>query len=338
MNNNGPVNGERSQPYAFTHSTGGTSTSSDTGPSAGVDGSGSYYFVEASAPALEGDEFALRYSGGACDGGLVSSVTFHYHMYGSDMGELRVTTPLGAYPAAVFEALGEHTFGGSDCLFSTEGAAADLPLDQDPYTISAWIKADPSGANNGGIVGWGNYGTDDGVLAFRLGNSFDSLTTYWWGKDFSTPPLPPVSTTTSYTGCNDWGGSTIAFLDRHNAQCTYPAAMQKWRAANHGCGSTGEIEYVCTTPVYYGSTSTHETGCSDIGDGMLEYLDRFNSDCGAGKVMTQWHFGTPLPAPTVSPPRLPFARVRRVHAPNARQLDAVATASKWSLPARRPRS
>ena len=77
------------------------------------------------------------------------------------------------------------TVDGNDCLFATEGAAADLPLDQDPYTISAWIKPDSS-SSSGGIVGWGSRSTD-GVLAFRL-RGLTQLHLYWWANDLTTPP------------------------------------------------------------------------------------------------------------------------------------------------------
>jgi len=83
-------------PYAFTKTEGGT-TSGGTGPSAGVGGSGSYVYAETSHPRVWGDLFTLAYDGSTCsDTGLgVSTVAFHYHMYGSTTGELRVTNAAG---------------------------------------------------------------------------------------------------------------------------------------------------------------------------------------------------------------------------------------------------
>ena len=83
-------------PYEFTRRE-GTTPSSSTGPSAGVGGSGSYYYAEASSPRLQGDLFTLAYDGSACSaiGQGVSTVTFHYHMYGYNMGELRLTNAAG---------------------------------------------------------------------------------------------------------------------------------------------------------------------------------------------------------------------------------------------------
>eukprot|EP00964_Phaeocystis_antarctica_P162424 scaffold136702_cov130-Phaeocystis_antarctica.AAC.1 len=81
--------------YAFTKNEGGTSSHA-TGPSAGVGGSGSYLYAETSGGST-GKLFTLSYDGSACsDIGLgVSTVGFHYHMYGDTIGELRVTNAAG---------------------------------------------------------------------------------------------------------------------------------------------------------------------------------------------------------------------------------------------------
>ena len=59
-------------------------------------GSGSYFYAETSGR-YTGDLFTLAYDGSACsDTGVgVSTVAFHYHMYGSTMGELRVVNAAG---------------------------------------------------------------------------------------------------------------------------------------------------------------------------------------------------------------------------------------------------
>ena len=83
-------------PYAFIRNEGST-RSNYTGPSAGVDGSGFYYYAEAPHPRVQGDLFTLAYDGSACSdtGVSVGTVTFRYHMYGSGMGELRVINTAG---------------------------------------------------------------------------------------------------------------------------------------------------------------------------------------------------------------------------------------------------
>ena len=91
-----PASSGTTGPYAFTKNEGETG-SSGTGPSAGVGGSGSYIYAEVSSPRVSGDLYTLAYDGSACsDTGVgVSTVAFHYHMYGATMGELRVTKASG---------------------------------------------------------------------------------------------------------------------------------------------------------------------------------------------------------------------------------------------------
>ena len=74
-------NGGGDPPYAFTRMSGRT-TSSNTGPAAGVDGTGSYLYAETSGGS-EGKLFTLAYDGSVCSaiGQGVSTVAFHYHMY-----------------------------------------------------------------------------------------------------------------------------------------------------------------------------------------------------------------------------------------------------------------
>ena len=56
-----------------------------------------YVYAETSSSRKQGDLFTLTYDGSACSniGLSVSTVTFHYHMYGASMGKLRVTNAAG---------------------------------------------------------------------------------------------------------------------------------------------------------------------------------------------------------------------------------------------------
>jgi hypothetical protein len=58
----------------------GPTPSDDTGPSAGVGGSGYYYYAEASSPRVQGDIFTLSYNGSVCasSGLLVATVHFSF--------------------------------------------------------------------------------------------------------------------------------------------------------------------------------------------------------------------------------------------------------------------
>jgi hypothetical protein len=56
------------------------------------------------------------------------------------------------------------------------------------YTLAAWIK--PTTLNQGGIIGWGNYGSGNKTNQLRLdngGGANGQLINYWWGNDFIVP-------------------------------------------------------------------------------------------------------------------------------------------------------
>jgi len=70
--------------------------------------------------------------------------------------------------------------GSSDYISIATGTG--IPINNENYTLSAWIKSDNSGSR--GIIGWGNYGSVNQVNAFRL-NSSNQLSNYWWGNDLT---------------------------------------------------------------------------------------------------------------------------------------------------------
>jgi hypothetical protein len=70
--------------------------------------------------------------------------------------------------------------GSSDFISIATGNG--VPIDNEPYTISTWIKSDSSGSR--GIIGWGNYGSFNQVNAFRL-HETNKLLNYWWANDLT---------------------------------------------------------------------------------------------------------------------------------------------------------
>ena len=78
-----------SQPYGWHRKTGGTS-SGGTGPNAGYNGEGKYYYIETSSPRASGDVYEISYGGTACTSGCVNSISFYYSMVGADIGTLSV--------------------------------------------------------------------------------------------------------------------------------------------------------------------------------------------------------------------------------------------------------
>ncbi len=70
-------------------------------------------------------------------------------------------------------------FDSANNDFISFSSPNNIPIADEPYTISCWIYARSHGSN--GLVGWGNYGTSLEVNAFRLGTS-NRLNSYWWGS------------------------------------------------------------------------------------------------------------------------------------------------------------
>jgi hypothetical protein len=98
----------------------GPSPSHDTGPSAGVGGSGYYYYAETSSPCVQGDLFTLSYNGSACasSGLLVAMVRFSFHMHGSTMGTLSLINAAGVAEWSLSGNQGITWLNASVALFS----------------------------------------------------------------------------------------------------------------------------------------------------------------------------------------------------------------------------
>ena len=79
---------------------------------------------------------------------------------------------------------GYFSFNGTNSVIGQFSSVAGIPTGNSPYTISAWVQI-ANKTNDGGIAGWGNYGTTNQVNAFRLTNT--GLVNYWWGNDYAKP-------------------------------------------------------------------------------------------------------------------------------------------------------
>jgi hypothetical protein len=60
------------------------------------------------------------------------------------------------------------------------GVNRNIPIGNQPYTISVWFNSN-SFSGNRGFVGWGGYGVQHQVTAFRLLNN--GFRNYWWSND-----------------------------------------------------------------------------------------------------------------------------------------------------------
>jgi hypothetical protein len=76
--------------------------------------------------------------------------------------------------------------GGED----TNAIPTNLPIGNESYTVSTWIK--PTATGDRGMVGWGAYGAGRQVNAFRLFNA-NGFRHYWWGADLDVSDAAPAN-------------------------------------------------------------------------------------------------------------------------------------------------
>jgi fibronectin-binding autotransporter adhesin len=98
----------------------------------------------------------------------------------------------------------------------------NFPIGNSAYTISAWINGSGNAAalNGYGIVGWGTYGTNNEVNAFRTtstgSGTENGIDNYWWGNDL-TGTVP--GSTTSVVG--NWNYVTCTYDPVANLRTLY---------------------------------------------------------------------------------------------------------------------
>jgi hypothetical protein len=80
--------------------------------------------------------------------------------------------------APVFEEPKQITLDKQVCVGREGGAASDLPLKNDPYTIEAWIR--PTKHEDSAIVAWGKAGTANTMTSLRLERN-GIVSQSWWG-------------------------------------------------------------------------------------------------------------------------------------------------------------
>ncbi len=98
----------------------------------------------------------------------------------SGMGNNLVSS--GSVGAATGVYGGGLNLNGSSALFGVNGTLNGLPTGDSSYSITSWIN--PTVSGSGGIVGWGNYGATNQVVAFRMAGD-TAVHNYWWANDLT---------------------------------------------------------------------------------------------------------------------------------------------------------
>lgn len=131
---------------------------------------------------------------------------------------------------------GAYDFNGSNSFLSN--GSPTLPTGNAQYTLEAIIYPDTTG--NRGIIGYGNYGTNGQVNAFRTANS-DSYNNYWWGNDLER-------SVTSFTGqwqqaVARWDGSTRSVKKNGGGGGTDSPGSHNFGSGNFRIACTNNNEF-----------------------------------------------------------------------------------------------
>jgi hypothetical protein len=122
---------------------------------------------------------------------------------------------------------------------------ANIPIGNATYTLLAWIK--PNAAGTEGIIGYGNYGTNNQVNAFRLlddGTGHLNFRHYWWGNDLDAFTNIPANSGAWHLAVAEFDGTTRTIvLDGAVIAMDTPTGHNVPNTANFRIGSTNLGEY-----------------------------------------------------------------------------------------------
>lgn len=147
-------------------------------------------------------------------------------------------------------------FNGSTDYIAPLTNPTRYPIGNSSYSLVAWIF--PTGISRSGIVGWGNYGTNNQVNAFRTNNSTvgqdncanGGLQNYWWANDLSVCQIGVADNLHLASATFD-GTTRRIFLNNKQIGSDSPGSSHNVPStANFRIGSTNNGEYFTGTINY----------------------------------------------------------------------------------------
>ena len=132
--------------------------------------------------------------------------------------------------------------GSSQSLYDTSSPSY-LPVGNSSYTQSVWFKPNVV-SGDGGLVGWGDYGSSRRTNALRLYENSGGFRHYWWGADLDcTGAQCPISTGTWYHVASTWDGTTRKLFVNGELKRSDTPGANNATAANFHIGKTCCSEY-----------------------------------------------------------------------------------------------
>lgn len=124
----------------------------------------------------------------------------------------------------------------------TFASVQNIPIGNEPYTISVWFKSDQMPSNRG-FVGWGAFGSTNQVNAWRLrdfGGGVSGFRHYWWGNDLDYQT--PMTTSSWYNAIAAYeNGSRKLYLNNVLVAQDFPSGHNVPYATNLRIGVTAEF-------------------------------------------------------------------------------------------------
>lgn len=191
-------------------------------------------------------------------------------------------------------------FNGSNQYVSVTGTT-NIPIGNSNYTIGVWFNADTLGSK--GLVGWGNYGTNNEVNAFRL--TSNGLVNYWWTND--------LSVTTTITPGN-WYYAVATFDGTTRSIYVNGSLIGSDTPTGHNVTTSGNLTVGVTNSTEYFDGDIGDVQIFDRGITSTEILQNYNSfvkrynGTNTEICLTPFYCGvtpTPTPTPTSTPTPTP---------------------------------
>lgn len=96
------------------------------------------------------------------------------------------------------------------------GTVNGIPIGNSSYTIASFINPDSAGNSSaGGVIGWGNYFSNNQVNALRM-NGNGQMFNYWWANDLLATPGFDLTTGSGNEGWHFVAATYDAATDIHN--------------------------------------------------------------------------------------------------------------------------